>query len=38
MDRSSYPAGSREAIARVLVVDDEPAVVDVFRSLLDVSA
>jgi signal transduction histidine kinase/CheY-like chemotaxis protein len=28
------PAGAREAIARVLVVDDEPSVVDVFREFL----
>jgi signal transduction histidine kinase/DNA-binding NarL/FixJ family response regulator len=30
----SDPAGAREAIARVLVVDDEPSVVDVFREFL----
>ena len=34
MERSPNPAGPREAIARVLVVDDEPSVVDVFREFL----
>lgn len=34
MDRTSKPASAYEPIARVLVVDDEPSVVDVFREFL----
>ena len=34
VDPITNPAGGREMIARVLVVDDEPSVVDVFREFL----
>ena len=34
MERSSKVPGANEPIARVLVVDDEPSVVDVFREFL----